>query len=341
MARLLTAGWETGSLSELNGARNGITSASTAQKRTGTYSLYVQAGSYQAHVLDANEPEVFFRFALRIGTNPLSSPDILKLYDDGYNLHVQLTFDYATQTLNWRDAGGAVLGYGHVPLALGVWYIIELRVLISNTAGVLVCKVNAVTDAVYNGDTCATDGEHVRQLRFQAPGGGSAAAFWIDDLAVNNTAGAAENSYPGLGGVFFLVANGDGATTDFAPSTGTDHYACVDDIPANSTDYVEGADPGDIELFNVQDTPEYVTVINLVQPIFQAAIAASGANELRDVVRADGVNYAGDTIYTVVSITPDYVLYRGKVYYEHPDGVTGALTTAHLDALQMGVEIPT
>jgi hypothetical protein len=351
MARLLTAGFETGTLQELNGAQYGVSAPSTVAKRTGSYALALMGGeivagtSYVTHAFNADYFEMFFRFSWQLDSTGIMGHPYLAFRDaDGENL-LTLEFDGSSQDFklyrgnpSFVSTPGTLLATGSIVIRAGIAYLLEGHIKINASAGEFILKINAVTDISYAGNT-GTAG--VRSLKVFGPLGGVSGYLYIDDIAFNDPSGSFENSYPGLGGVFFLKANGDGATNEWPPSTGVDHYAVVDEVPANTTDYVMGTDAGDLQLYEIEDTPPYVTAINVVQPVFQVALEVSGSNEIRDVVRAETVDYSGSITHTVVSIAPGFVLYRGETYYEQPDGVSGAFEVAALDALQVGFEIPT
>jgi|GEM_PF-1376023 len=348
MARLVTAGFETGSAQELNGANNGLASVSSVQARTGTYSLAVHGGpingacGYVTHVFGSNLTEFYFRLAWYLEAGGIAGYPYLQFQDENGDAQLTLVFNGPTQTFKlYRGSeSGVLLAAGTIVLRAATWYVLEGHAVIDDATGVFTLKVNGVTDlAVSGADTKATSATGVRAFKIFGPVGATSAELYVDDIAVNDTSGSFQTSYPGLGGVFFLRANGDGAVTEFSPSAGADHYACVDDVPANTTDWVQGENPGEMELFEIEATPDYVTAINLVQPVFQAAVAESGSNELWDVVRQGSTVYSGATPQTVVNLAPGYLLLKGETYYEQPAG-GGAWDAAALDALQVGVEIP-
>jgi len=349
MARLLTAGFETGTIMEMNGPSNTAIAAPevSTTARTGTYSLKLGAygsgltGAYKGHVFGDDLTELWFRFAFQYDANVAGDFPLLKFYDDLGAIQIILAYDISTQSLQWQNGAGTMIAAGHLTLQPSTWYMIEGHLTIGGS-GVATCKVNAVTDASFSGDTDYTNAGNVRALRFTGPpiSGGFMCYCYIDDIGVNDGTDSFQNSYPGLGGIFFLKANGDGVTTDWTTSEISDHYALVDEVPANTTDWVQGENAGDLELFDIENTPTYVVAINVVQPVFQAAVAVSGSNELQDVVYDGASEYPGSTTHTIISIHPTYVLYRGETYYEQPDGVSGAFDEDALDALQVGFQIP-
>lgn len=345
MARLLTAGFETGSIQELNGAVYQA-SVTADQARTGNYALELNTGplnlvrGYVTHTLGADYTELYFRFALRFSSGAAvdANSDILILRDSNGDEQVTLRYSWGTQTLDLYQSA-ALVQAGTVTIRSEQWYVIQVHVVIDNS-GSFTTKVNNVTDLSFSGDTQATSIASVRS--FMMRGGAGTTGYeniYIDDIAVNDTAGSYQNSWPGLGGIFMLKPNADGAVADFTPSAGSDHYALVDDVPANTTDWVQGdTTPGSMELFAVEATPAYVTAIDLLEVIWQAAVVESGSNELKGVVRQGSTNYADASGQTILSIEPDYVLFKSDVYYVQPADSSAWDATA-VDAVQVGVEI--
>jgi hypothetical protein len=337
MARLATVGFETGGV-ETNGAyTQTIPAIGPDYARTGNYGMSIASAGFWSFNFGQNLTELYGRIAIRIAAAGLvndNSSFITFRNSVGATIGY-LMYDGDLQQFKFSLNGTDILAMGNIGMQGNRWYVLEFYFKV-NASGQFVLKIDGVTDFSYSGNTGATN---IRTFWLMGPA--SVNAWWMDDIALNDATGSFENSYPGLGGIFFLKPNGDGAQSDFTPSEGSDHYALVDDVPANTTDYLQGLNGGEQELFDIEDTPEYVTTINVVQPIFQAAVSVSGSNVLRDIVY-DGVSiYPGDASQPVVSIEPDYVFYWGKVYYEQPDGVSGAFDPTALDALQVGFEIPT
>lgn len=348
MARLLTCGFETGDLTEFNGGYRDVT-VQSAYKRTGTYALRFadQSGktpAYIIHTFSADQNELFFRFALYKDESQIThSHSFLIFYDNLGGVQLTVYYNSATQAFDLyrgTQETGTLLATGSIVLRAAIWYMIEGRVLIDDATGAVTVKVNNTTGLAYAGDTKATAVAGIRSIMFQGANSvlSSYGYFYIDDVAVNDAVGSDQATYPGMGGVFLLKPTADGATVTWDTSTGTTHYTLVDDIPANTTDWIQALDTGEIDLFEVEDAPTYVNTINLVEVLYQAAVTESGYNLLTDVLRYGTVNYTDGTS-TVVGLVPGYVLYKGSPYYKRPDDGTSVWGTAEVNALQAGVEI--
>ena len=340
MTRLFTTGFELG-VREWNSAHANMT-WSTTSKRTGDRAVSLLAtvdAAYFSHAFAANQTELYFRFAIVFDSFAASQGQtgFLTLYD--HNNNSQLIFDFVAgaQTIRVKDGGGSTLATGWLTLDVDAWYLIEIYIK-CDASGTVTIKINNTTDFTYSGDTDYRGTTTLR--RFQFYGGGQAGytkGFLLDDLAVNNASGSYQTTYAGLGGVYYLKPNGEGATATWTPSTGTVHYTMVDENPRNTTDWIQATDTGDIDLFELEDSPSYVNTINLVQVLYSAGVTESGYNLLMDVVRHGTVNYSDGTS-TIVTVTPAYLLYFGTAYYVQAGGTT-AWGTTDIDALQAGVEI--
>ena len=349
MARLSTAGFETGELNEFNGGYSSgfaLVAAQTNYKRTGNYALRIsdQSGpaAYITHTFSADHTELFFRFAMYMDSGATNNSRSLLTFYDNMNA-AQLTIYYNTGTQSFDlyrgTSSGTLLATGTVVVRANVWCVVQGRIVINDSTGVVSVSINNTTALSYSGDTLATTVAGVRSFTFRGANDVFTIGYvYIDDVAFNDTTGANQATYPGLGGVFLLKPTADGATTTWDTSTGTVHYTLVDDVPANTTDWIQALTTGEIDLFEMEAAPTYVNTINLVEVLYSAAVTESGYNLLTDVLRYGTVNYTDGTS-TVVGLVPGYVLYKGSPYYKRPDDGTSIWGTADVNALQAGVQI--
>lgn len=356
MARLFTTGFELGAITEHNAASSLANfEASTDYPRTGTYCAYCYGSDkYFAQTLTGNPQELYIRVAVRFQTGISSGTNaanvfqmFLALFEAG-TCHLSLGLYPDDMRLKlvrggtgvMGDDGGTLLGSGSIVLRLDTWYVIELYAKIANSGGAATVKVNSVTDIGFSGDTASSANEYVDICRF---GWGYPATINLahqirfDDIAINDTTGDYQNTWAGQGGVYYMRPVADGDRLEWTQSAGTSHWQTVDEIPANTTDYIYAREAGSADLFEVNNLPDAVTSVDMVQVIYQTALEAAGLNTLRDVVRHEGTDYSGVTQY-VTAIVPNYVYYGGTPYYTQPGG-TAAWGTAEVAALQAGVEV--
>jgi len=360
MARLLTTGFELGEVIEHNAAASLTnTSVQDSYARTGTYAWRIPSSSspkYFSHSITSNPQELYIRLAVmfrELGAGSPNDPAVYQafvaLIDSGV-VHLSVVLDPDTMRLHLLrgatgtlgHSGGIDLGIGSAVLRMNAWYVVELYAKIANSGGAATVKVNNTTDiGVTDTDTAASSNEYISVVRFgesQPTNIHTWHEIYLDDIAINDTTGSYQNSWIGQGGVYLLKPDGDGATTDWTPSAGSVHYEMVDEVPDDaSTTYITAGTAGHIDLFDLGALPATVATIDMVQPVYQTTLEEAGFNQIRDVLRANGTNYAGPT-QNVTSEEPDYIFYAGSVCYTVPGG-TAAWGTADVNALQIGVEV--
>ena len=360
MARRFTTGFELGALNEHNGSyaegSNSYAAAIvTTPVRTGTYAAAFKASvatagyTYFSQIFTDHPQELYIRLAIRhngfVGgaTNPQNFLVVLEGATQqlvfGIRPSDQVLMVRTNTTGGMGNAGGSTLATGTAILTLDTWYVIEIYVKIAN-AGQVAVKINGVTDISYSGDTAASANEYLDALRFGVHGPtGKAEYYYFDDIAINDTTGSYQNSWVGTGGVLILKPDAEGDQLDWAPSAGTVHYSLVDEVPANTTDWVQGTNAGLIDLFNLEALPATIVLVDMVEVVMQTALSQTGYNEIQDVVQHGGTIYTGGNAQPVTSVIDNYVLYKGTAWYLAPGG-TLAWGTADIDALQAGVKIP-
>jgi len=362
MARRFTTGFELGEVLEHNGSygSNGLVDAVVATPvRTGGYAWRPQnlansvlAYTYCTHTLADDPTELYVRFAFRHtgleGTVDDSYEAVFAVFDEAGDAHLSLGLAANDFLLRVKtggtgalgQTGGSVVDTGSAVLTADTWWVIEVYISIANSGGQVTVKVNGATDISYTGDTQVGSTDGIRAFRFGAHGVGNNTGItkkYLDDIAVNDTSGSQQNSWIGQGGVYLLKPSADGTQNDWTPSAGADNYALVDEVPASATDYISSDTSTDIDLFELEDLPAEIVDVDLIEALFQAALAETGSNSVKHLIRHSGTNYDGDT-EAIVTVDPNYALYKSAPVYEVL-GSSGAWTPAQVNALESGVEV--
>jgi hypothetical protein len=145
-----------------------------------------------------------------------------------------------------------------------VWHHIELKATIHNTTGAYSIKLDGVVVlSATNVNTRAGSNNYVTELRLLPGGGNSQSLYYFDDLYFMDSSGSVNNDTIGPCRIQCLVPTADSGTQQFTTSTGSSHYALVDENPSNSdTDYIEDTVSGHSDLFDVTD-PDFTTIKGL------------------------------------------------------------------------------
>jgi len=237
---------------------------SSSQKRTGSHSVILDGyGENWGRIVEIHFPEELAEF----------------YYQFAWFL-LDLT-DYTRPILAWRNkATGATLGgikYNHNTRALDLytgnfstlvasgtkqldpknWYVIEVRVKIDDTNGVIETRVDMIADASFSGDTKPGSETGVDLIRH----GNLNHHTYVDDIVLNDTSGTENNSWPGGVKCYPLRPNGDGATLEWTPTPGGSHYTTVDDSEPDASDYLQTNAVDKVDELTLEDLPAEAQVV--------------------------------------------------------------------------------
>lgn len=368
MARIpwLGCGYETGNKDEdggidvitLAGASSVVAAAPVP--RSGTYALKMTLGARgDAHgsarrlafVTAIAEHYGRIPFITSLGIDAVAYM-LWRVQDDIGTNHLYLTLtptDGFIRLYRGSPYTGTLLATATGVALFGAWNACEYRCKIADADnGVFQLWLNEVLVIDYSGvgaDTRNAGNANVKtvDLCCMRTGNGANTIQYtgFDDVAFNDTTGAAQNARCMDAAVLYLPpnanGNSEGAGTAWDGSDGnqTDNHDLVDEIPAVTTDYVTSSDVNDVDTYNLADVPAPYTAAILVQPICYAALAAAGTGDIRLVVRSNGVDYpdAADT-----PLTTTYVFKHGDLYYVDPNG-GGAWSTTKANALEAGHKV--
>jgi len=193
-------------------------------------------------------------------TNPTMVVGFAYYSTAAYEAKIMGLYDGATLAVNLQRANNGELAIYRGTTLLGTtsglglltstWYYIELKVTCNATTGSYELRVGGVTRLSASGvNTKAGSNDYHTKVGFIGPSSG---VMYLDDIYILDGSGSANNNFLGNRKVVALFPNGDvGGYQDFACSSGSDHYALVDENPVNDdTDYVEDGTTGHKDLWD-------------------------------------------------------------------------------------------
>jgi hypothetical protein len=150
------------------------------------------------------------------------------------------------------------------------WFYLEGEGVIADANGRITCFANGSSNPILDisGSSVDTKGHPTLSTLNHFNFGGSATGtntgwgFQFDDMFHTDTA-----TRLGARRVEPLVVVSDGGVLTLVPSTGINHFAVVDEIPFNATDYLQGTNIGDLSQLNLADlssNPAMIDFVNLV-----------------------------------------------------------------------------
>jgi hypothetical protein len=252
-------------------------------------------------------------------------------------------------SIRWNNSGAFmiyVLGVlkitGATAFSNNTWYRVELHVKIDPINGLVEFRLDGVLDGTWWGNTGS--GTILDHLRIYAGGGGAGLqnSFYVDDIAINDTAGLFDNSWIGDGHVIALVPNANGDANQWTGSDGdtTNNYQLIDEAPSNSdTDFIVDSTSGHKDLYGIPDMSAWVPgqqATRVWGEVRARSESADGTSLQVGIKTGDGTE---DFTQTTTPIAEFYMPVKSKEYVVNPH--TGIEWTAvDIAALQVGVKIP-
>lgn len=210
-----------------------------------------------------------------------------------------------------------------------IWHYIEFRGTISNTVGVFTLKVDGVQLLNATGqNTRGGTNNFIDSFRFLPGGGNTQSLFWYDDFYVS------DSGFYGKSQIAALAPTADSGSQQWTTSTGTDHYALVDENPSNSdTDYNVSGTSGQADLFDVTDNS--LTTIHGVQICAIVRETDGTPFNVNLTCKSGSTTSAGSNI----AVGGQTYSTKMRIIESDPDTAT-AWTDSGLDAAKFGIAIP-
>lgn len=216
------------------------------------------------------------------------------------------------------------------------WYTVELMGYIDNTAGEYDVAINGASVMSDTGvDTFQGSGtitvDSYLTMRVDTKSGGSAVVDFDDVLGgVDET--TLLTTTQGIPVHEALVPTSD-VETDGTPSTGTNHWELVDEIPPASGDYNTFTSGGDRERYGLSDRTETGDIIGV--GVWATASDPTTADTIRLLVDSNGSEV--ESVDKVLSDTPG--THHSFLVDDDPDTATD-WTTSGVNALTAGARRP-
>lgn len=259
---------------------------------------------------------------------------ILRLLD-GTVLHVKVSLNASTGKLEiYRNT--TLLATGSTALLSGVWYYLEFKIVISDTAGVTDMYVNGVLETItYVTGTSTTqdtrNGGNASANNISIGGDGSqnGTSFDVDDIYIHDGTGGVDDAVWGDIRIVEKTVDGAGNYSQFTPSAGSNWQNIDDATPNGDTDYNESSTVNHIDTGTTAALGFTGTVKGVGVSVY-ARKTDAGAGSLAPLWRISGTDYAG----TGVALPTNYI-YVTQLYRVSP-ATSSAWTTTEIDGAEVG-----
>ncbi|WP_329140910.1 hypothetical protein [Streptomyces sp. NBC_00670] len=222
--------------------------------RAGTASMRFNPSAtvqYASHQFAATSfvGHVYFRIYLYVATMPTVDTIILASCDDlgtsaGRSPRLFLKTNGQLQTSTGSGSSHTYVGGSSATLSTGQWYRVELEYDSANDIQHAYLDGTDFSGAVSGVGFTSFENCVIRFGAFtDAPAGSTSCDLYIDDVAVNDNTGSAQNGLPGAGNIVHMVPAAAGDNNAWATAVGgtagtANNYTRVNEVPPNdSTSY--------------------------------------------------------------------------------------------------------
>jgi hypothetical protein len=268
--------------------------------------------------LPANLATIICGFAIKV--EALTSNSFLSIKDAG---SIQTSFNFqADGSVQAKRAGSTPLGTSSPSvMTINAFHYVECKCTIHDTTGYAEVRINGVTVLTCtNVDTKNSANAYGNVVELL----GVTTSTYFDDCYICDTIGGSPSGptddFLGDCRVDILYPNADGTYSQFTPSTGTDHYALVDETTPNTSDYNEEGTAGEKDSYNMQNLSAITGTIYGVQVSAAVLKDDAGARSIKVGVRSSSTD----------SVSASQALSTSQLYYRNiheTDPATNAVWT--------------
>lgn len=352
MARLYQTGFE---LNSATSAVEWTTSVntpviSTTTVRSGTYSFRANPTAttkYIQHTFQADTINTtYHRFYMNAATFPGATIAIWQYKDSGAGVgfSLKLTSGGVIQMVN--DISSATVLASSSALSTGTWYRIEVKIVDhATTSAEMELKIDGTVVSNQTGLSGVAGGGG---FRLGAVTGTSSPDLYFDDVAVNDSSGSYQNSYPGSGKIIHLRPNAAGDSSSWTGYVGTgSNWERVDEVtPDDATSGVRSRTTNEVEEYNVDasgiGSGDTVNVVAVGHRVNRSTGTTNSTYNVRVKKTASGTVSESSTLTAITTTwrtndpSSNSASPFALVTYLDPD--SAAWTQSTLDSMQIGLK---
>ncbi len=354
MARLLTMGFELNSLDwgvELDTVLfNDGASISLVTGRRGGKALRSEVTNFavlgftptasRKFLASAEYRTYFVRLYIFVNSVPSATSNIIAtISGTGGSQLVTLKLSTSNKVIVDADTAGGGVATSSSALATNTWHRIDLKIDIANPASTSVeLRVNNAFEGLLTGSFA----NGLNQLTLINATANANCYVDFDDIAINDSTGSYQNSYPPEAQIIALSPSTSGEFSQWSSSSGS-AISDVDELPPLISDYISASTLDTKSFFTVQN-PRAGARVHLVELGCQCTGGAGSNNAqfkvMAQIVNSGNITYSpgitpANTTQFVNSATSPIV--SPLIMYANPNGT--AWTPANLKSLQIGVII--
>jgi len=247
------------------------------------------------------------------------------------NIHLKI-HPNAGKHLEVHNSADTLLGTssGHT-IESTTWYYIEVKVVIHDSAGSVVIKVDGSEVLNLSGiDTQNGSNAYAGAVKVELLYNNQT---WFDDFYLLDASGSKNNDFLGDVRIEVLRPNGAGVHTDLTPSAGA-NYENVDEIyPDDDATYNSSGNVGDKDTYALPSVTSFTGIIHAVKTQITIRKDDSGTRKAKILRRVNGTDYQGTEEDLLIS----YKTFS-KIDENNPDD-SATWEEADINGMEVGVEV--
>lgn len=241
------------------------------------------------------------------------------------------TVEVTSTTFRWDIYRGATLLASSSSFSTLNWHYFELEVVVDTSVGSYELRRNETLDISDAGVNTADSGSaNWDTVDFQNFNGSDAVR--LDDVYICDSTGTLNNDFLGDSVVEGRLPTGDGATTDWTPSTGAVHWDLLDDT-TDATN-VTSNNAGDIDYLTFDSLSFITGTVHGAMACMSVALDALGTRTVR--LKALSGASTGDGSSQVVESTDYAILFD---VFETDPNTSSAWAISDLNNASFGFEL--
>ncbi len=325
MAILFAAGeQEAFSAGTIAGTDTGVPADSNFQ----TNSLRLQGGQTLTHNLSSAQTELWIHFRYAFETDTTLADDEILTIEDSATGDIFARLGSINSDLRMQYFNGATFTTISTSgnLAANTTYTIDIRILLSDTVGVIEWFIDGVSQGIFNGDTIqtatATTIDRLVWRTYLHTGGSTQEVNYSEWIVTNSEATTGWR-------VATLLPTADGNDTAW---TGT--FADIDDVGTNDdANFITTDTNNNVQNHVMSDLRATAQNFDIMAVIVnhRSRRGATGIQQVQAHVRVNVTNYFGATINPGTAFVP-----LQEIWANSPD-TASAWTVSEVNALQAGV----
>lgn len=282
---------------------------------------------------------VGFRFyADAAGASGFCQPCFTVYGDNAATRHLWIGYVGTTRKwqARWSQWDGSLLAESTATYAGGSWVYVEAMIVIADSGGRVKLNIDGSTVIDFTGDTknggtnATVDAIGIGTL---ADFGTGSNKMYYDDLYIASTAGTVNNTFFNSARTVMAIKPGAaGSSTQLTPSTGSNNWDLVNDVPPVDTTYNASSTTGQRDTYALDNVSTGATV-NGVQLVSRMQLGGSGSISAKPAVKSSSTVAYGSTRSLSAAATTYFDT------WETDPATSAAWTASGVNALEAGAEV--